>query len=179
MIAIRARIRSASRRWLPANRAGRITLRIHSARADADQHEHREDIDQEGKPALIAQPRQRGVLGDHPDQRDQDRRGEDEKAPEDEGVDQARPQPLQQLALAEHDCRLVAHPAGTVAGAGYGRTRANESEQEPHTLSEQDRAHPRQRGEHDGGDEDAYVPFTFLISAEIAGTTSCRSPITA
>ena len=40
-------------------------------------------------------------------------------------------------------------------------------------------ARRQQRGEDDGGDGDAYVPRTFLISAEIAGTTSCRSPMTA
>ena len=79
-------------------------------RRDADEHEHDEEVDEEGEPALRAEPRQRLALRDRGDQRHHDRREEDEEAPEDEGVDQARAEPLEQLLLPEHDDRLVAHP---------------------------------------------------------------------
>ena len=68
---------------------------------------------------------------------------------------------------------------GAVAGALHRRARLQQRHQEPHPDREQRPAHRERGGEHDGGDGDAYVPRTFLISAEIAGTTSCRSPITA
>ena len=144
-----------------------------------DEHQDREHIDQEGEPALLTQPGQRGVLGDGPDEGDQDRRGENEKAPEDEGVDQPRPQALEQLALAEDDRGLVTYPSRGIVGPRNRCPGPDQCQQEPHALPEQHRARPRQRGQHHRGHDDAYVPFTFLISAEIAGTTSCRSPITA
>ena len=65
--AISARIRSASPRWLPSNRAGRCTLRITNAVDDADEHEHREEVDEEREPALVAEPRDRLVLRDDRD----------------------------------------------------------------------------------------------------------------
>ena len=88
-------------------------------------------------------------------------------------------EPLQQLALPEHDRRLVAHPPGAVAGPAHRRGAAHELDQEPDPQREQRPARRQQRGEHDGGDKNSYDPRAFLISAEIAGTTSCRSPITA
>ncbi len=90
------------------------------------------------------------------------------------------PEALQQLALAQHDRRLVlgAARAGRRC-ASTGAPARSSVDQEPHADGEQSPAHRQRRGEHDGGDGDAYVPRTFLISAEIAGTTSCRSPITA
>ena len=59
--AIRPRIRSASPRWLPSNRAGRCTLRIRNADDDADEHEHAEHVDEEDEPALVPEPRERPV----------------------------------------------------------------------------------------------------------------------
>ena len=45
---------------------------------------------------------------------------------------------------------------------------------------EQGQRHGRDRREGERGQRDGYVPSRrFLSSAEIAGTTSCRSPITA
>ena len=149
-------------------------------RADhPDQHQHREHVDQERVPALVTQPRERRVLGDHPDHGDHDRRAQHEEAPEDEGVDEARADALQQLALAQHDRRLVLGAPRAVAGALDRRPRPQQRHQEAHADGEQAPAHRQRGGEQDGGDGDAYVPRTFLISAEIAGTTSCRSPITA
>ena len=83
----------------------------------AGEHEHGEDVDQQREPALVAEPGQRGVAVDRADHRDQDRREEDEEAPEDRGVDQARDEPLEQLALAQHDLGLVAGALRQVAGA--------------------------------------------------------------
>ena len=88
-------------------------------------------------------------------------------------------EPLQQLALAQHDRRLVLGAPRAVAGALHRRARLQQRHQEADPDGEQAPAHRQRRGEQDGGDGDAYVPRTFLISAEIAGTTSCRSPITA
>ena len=74
----------------------------------AHEHEHAEDVDEQRVPALVAEPRQRVVLVDDADQRDQDRRKEDREAPEDERVQQPRTEALEQLALPEHDLGLVA-----------------------------------------------------------------------
>ena len=48
---------------------------------------------------------------DDPDHRDQDRRHQHQESPEDERVHQPGAEPLQQLALPEHDRGLVAHRA--------------------------------------------------------------------
>ena len=127
----------------------------------------------------MAQPRERGVLGDDADHGDDDRRAQDEEAPEDEGVDEAGAEALQQLALAQHDRRLVLGAAGALAGALHRSARLQQLHQEPHPDDEQTPAHRQRGGEQDGGDGYADVPRTFLISAEMAGTTSCRSPMTA
>ena len=107
--AIRPRIRSASPRWLPLNRSGRCTLRIQNADATPTSTSTRRGRRGSANQPCVAEPRQRRVLRDGADQRHHDRREEDEEAPEDERVDQARDEPLEQLLLAEHDDRLVAH----------------------------------------------------------------------
>ena len=56
----------------------------------AGQHEHGEDVHEQREPALVAEPRQRGVAVHRADHRDHDRGEEDEEAPEDRGVHQAR-----------------------------------------------------------------------------------------
>ena len=86
------------------------------------EHEHAEDVDEQRVPALVAEPGQRVVLVDDPDQRDQDRREEDREAPEDERVQQPRDHSLEQLALPEHDLGLVASAARHVA-LSLGRAR--------------------------------------------------------
>ncbi len=88
--AIIARIRSASPRWLPSKRAGPLHLADQHRADHAGQHQHREHVDQQREPALVAEPRQRGVAVDRADHRDHDRREEDEEAPEDRRVHQAR-----------------------------------------------------------------------------------------
>ena len=92
----------------------------------------------------------------------------------------ARDEPLEQLALPEHDRRLVPHAAREVVGALERPRGADEPDEEaaraartaaPATASSAARATaPATR---------RYEPRTFLSSAVIAGTISCRSPITA
>ena len=89
--AIQARIRSASPRWLPLNRSGRCTLRIQKRRRDTRRARARQKRStRKANQPWRTEPRQRRVLRDGADQRHQDRREEDEEAPEDERVDQAR-----------------------------------------------------------------------------------------
>ncbi len=146
----------------------------------ANQHEHAEDVDEQRVPALVTEPGQRVVLVDDADQRDQDRREEHREAPEDERVQQPRAESLEQLALTEDDLRLVAGAAGYVALAiGRGRP-LYESGEEANAGEEQRPAQSEGHGERERGDQRGYPPPLVLrISAEIAGTTSWRSPITA
>ena len=119
------------------------------------------------------------MLVDDADQRDQDGRREDQEAPEDEGVDQPGPEPLQQLALAEHDGRLGAYRAGHVAGALDRRSGPGQAVQKAGAARKQRASDRERQGQRQRRDRRGYVPLAFLTSAEIAGTTSCRSPITA
>ena len=90
-------------------------------------------------------------------------------------------QPLEQLPLAEHDHRFVADPTWNVV-VPLDRLRS------AHEADEQQRA-PREEGPRDGERSRErerackrrcpYASRAFLSSAEIAGTISCRSPITA
>jgi hypothetical protein len=91
---------------------------------------------------------------------------------------QARDEPLEQLALAEHDRRLVAGAPADPTRALDGRRRAQDPNQPPRTADEQPAAQRDRSGERDGGWERGYLPIAFLISSQIAGTTSCTSPTT-
>ena len=73
---------------------------------------------------LAPEPRQLGVLVDRGDHRHHDRREEHEEAPEDERVHQPGHEPLQQLALAEHDLDLVLHAPRDVGRAVVRLARA-------------------------------------------------------
>ena len=92
-------------------------------RRDAGEHEHDEDVDHERVPPLALEPAERrsggkrGLAVDDPDDRHEDRREEDEEPPEDERVHEPRHEPLEQLALAEDDRRLVADTHGEVGRA--------------------------------------------------------------
>ena len=179
MPAISARIRSASPRWLPSKRAGRWTLRI-SDRADhAGQHEHGEDVDEQREPALVAEPRQRRVAVDRPDHRDHDRREEDEEAPEDRRVDQAGDEPLEQLALAEDDLGLVAHPPGHVVEAVRRLAHPHQPDEQLGAAREEEAADRERGSQRERAGATSMTPRAFLSSAVIAGTISVRSPITA
>ena len=92
---------------------------------------------------------------------------------------QSGTQALQKLSLTEHDRHLVARLAGHPVGAIDRMGLAEETHQNRHAPDEQHAADGDRSGERDCGGSRDYVPLAFLISAEIAGTTSCRSPITA
>jgi hypothetical protein len=105
--------------------------------------------------------------------RGNDRREQDDEAPEDERVHQPGHEPLQQLLLAEHDRRLVADAHGDVTAAVDGLSRQNKTRQEQGAAREKPAGDEKQRRERNR----AYD--VLLSSALIAGTISCRSPITA
>ena len=83
---------------------------------DPDEHEHAEDVHEEGKPALALEPHERGVRRearlpvDDVDRGEDDRRKQDDESPEDEGVHEPRNEPLEKLLLAEDDHGLVLGP---------------------------------------------------------------------
>ena len=88
---------------------------------------------------------------------------------------QARQQPLQELPLAEHDLDLVAHACRHAVAAVVRLRVAHLLDEEPGAAVGVAAADGDEQAEDDG----AYAPRTLLSSALIAGTISCRSPITA
>jgi hypothetical protein len=94
-------------------------------------------------------------------------------------VGKSRHEPPEQLALAEHDHRLVAEASGDVVAAVDRLAGPNEPRQVDGAPEEEAARDEEQGGERDRAGGDGYVPRAFLSSAEIAGTISCRSPITA
>ena len=78
--------------------------------------------------------------------RHEDRREEDEEAPEDEGVHEARDEPLQELPLPEDDRRLVADPARDVRHAVDRLARPHEPGEEEGSPREEE-ARDRDRGD--------------------------------
>jgi hypothetical protein len=88
-------------------------------------------------------------------------------------MEQPRAEPLEQLALPEHDLGLVAGAARNVAPALGRRRPLYEPDQQPGARDEQRPADGESRGERQRGDRRGYPPPLVLrISAEIAGTTS-------
>jgi hypothetical protein len=89
-------------------------------------------------------------------------------------VRDARHEPLQQLALAEHDLDLV-------LDAGKDVRRPVIRLCSPDLLDEELRTEDRAGAddEQERAEDDGAYERTFLSSALIAGTISCRSPITA
>ena len=151
---------------------------------DADQHEGAEDVDEEREPALGLEPGERRAAKirlavDDVDQRDQDRRKEDDEAPEDERVHEPGAEPLEELPLAEDDRRLVLDALGDVVEAPERSAHADEADEQQSSPYEQRDRHGRDRRQGERGEPGRYPPLAFLSSAEIAGTTSCRSPMTA
>jgi hypothetical protein len=89
-------------------------------------------------------------------------------------VHQARNEPLQKLPLAEHDLDLVLHPPRDVRRAIVRLAPTDEPCQEDRPPREEPAADDREQRERDR----SYEPRTFRSSALIAGTISCRSPMT-
>jgi hypothetical protein len=127
----------------------------------------------------MAQPRQRRVLVDGADHRDDDRGEEDQEAPEDRRVDEAGDGALEQLALAEDDDCLVPDPIRNVVEARDGLPEPDEIDEQLGPPGEQRPADGEQRGERERSGRDVYEDWALLSSAVIAGTISARSPITA
>ena len=154
-----------------------------TARAGAGAH-----VDGERVPPLTLEPAEHRPGGeprlalDDAGQGQEDRREEDEEAPEDERVHETGDEPLQQLALTEHDRRLVADAGGEVRAAVDRLAREDEPREEECAPGEEPAGDRDRGGERDrGGDARlrAQPLLTLLSSAEMAGTTSCRSPMTA
>jgi hypothetical protein len=86
--------------------------------------------------------------------------------------------PLEQLALSEHDHRFVADTAGDVVVAFDRSPRADETDEQERTPREERAGDGERRRERNRAGERCYSR-AFLSSAEIAGTISCKLPITA
>ena len=87
-------------------------------------------------------------------------------------------QALQELALPERDHRLVPQPRRHLARAVARLCRPHQPHEQQRALGEEaarNGGHTDQRDQGDG----VYPPLAFAIAAVIAGTTSCRSPMTA
>ncbi len=156
-----------------------LDLADHDRADHADEHQHREHVHHQSEPALVTEPRQRGVAADRADHRDHDRREEDEEAPKDRGVDKPRHEPLEQLLLAEHDHGLVLHPLRDVVEALDRLAQLDQVHEQLRAAAEQRAAYRQQRGERERSERYVYEDCAFLSSAVIAGTISARSPITA
>jgi hypothetical protein len=94
-------------------------------------------------------------------------------------VDEPRHEPLEQLALPEHDHGLVSDALRHVVEALDRLAKADERDEQLGAAGEEDAADGEQRGERDSAERDVYEDCAFLSSAVIAGTISVRSPITA
>ena len=93
-------------------------------------------------------------------------------------MNEPREEPLEKLALAENDRGLVSRAASHVPAPRDGRRQREQAREEQHTPGEQPRAQ-RDRGRQQRGGEGYRDSLAWRIAALIAGTTSCRSPITA
>jgi hypothetical protein len=91
------------------------------------EHGEDEDVDHRHVPPLATEPREGPVTVDRADPRHHDRREQDEEPPEDQCVHHARHEPLEELALAEHDRRLVLDAVRDVVGAVERPRRPNEA----------------------------------------------------
>ncbi len=185
--AMSPRMRSASPRWLPSKRRGRWILRIENAREDADEHEAREDVDEERVPALVSsqpsgEPEESGfsrsriaavamkIVGKRT------RKPQKMKACTRPGTRRWSslrcPSTIAVSLPIRTGAPTCAAPAFPAAPGGRGRGRADRTPS-PRRRPRR-RARPRRRRS-----RRCSASLTFLSSAEIAGTTSCRSPITA
>ena len=94
-------------------------------------------------------------------------------------MDQAGTEPLQQLALAEHDLGLVAGAPRQVVEARRGLAHAHQPDEQLRAAGEQGARDREGRCERERSGQDGYGARAFRSSAVIAGTISVRSPITA
>ena len=172
-----ARMTSASPRCEPWNRAGRTTLRMTTAVDDADEHEHDEEVDHPAEPRLAAEPRQLACLSTAAI-----------IAITIVGKRTRKPQKMNAcISPGTRRCRSFRWPStistsfctrrGHVGRPVVRLRPAYLLREEPRSPREQRRR--RRRATSSAEDDGAYEPRTFRSSALIAGTISCRSPITA
>jgi len=88
-------------------------------------------------------------------------------------------QPLEELLLPEDDQRLVTDAPRNIVGAVERLRRAYKPREKERAPAEERTRDAKERRESDRAGERRYDPRTFRSSAEIAGTISCRFPITA
>ena len=152
-------------------------------RRHPDEDQDGKDVGEQREPLLRAEPRKRRLAVDDGDHRHHDRREQHDEAPEDQRVHHARERPLEQLALAEHDDRLLPRAVRDRIGARDARRLAHA--QEPHEQARPAGEHrpgqPERGGERGRADERRghQPPWARRSSAVMAGTTSVTSPITA
>ena len=91
----------------------------------------------------------------------------------------ARYEALEQLPLAENDLHLRTQAPRNVVEPLHGLAHPHEPPEQPGAPGEEHDGRGEQRRQGERAREDGYLPLTFLISAEIAGRISWRSPITA
>jgi hypothetical protein len=94
-------------------------------------------------------------------------------------VDEPGNDALEQLPLPQHDHRFVANASGHVAEALDRLSHPHQPPEEERAPGEQPDRDGEESGEGERADGPAYDPRAFLSSALIAGTISCRSPMTA
>jgi hypothetical protein len=94
-------------------------------------------------------------------------------------VHDAGQQALKELPLPEDDHRFIADARGDLARAVDRLRSTNEAGEEDRAPAEERTRDDEQRRKSDRPGERRYDPRTFRNSAEIAGTISCRFPITA
>ena len=87
-------------------------------------------------------------------------------------------QPLEQLSLSEDDHGFVANATRNVVVAFDRSSRADETDEQERAPREERARDGERRRERERPSEGCYSR-AFLSSAEIAGTISCRLPITA
>ena len=170
------------RRWLPSNRRGCCTLRIaNAATTPTSTSTAKRSTSSANQPCCPSHgsvaPRRRPpisaitIVGN-----------EHEEAPEDERVDEAGDEALEQLPLAERRrpprcARAWARRRSAAIGFPSRTSRYSSSARRANSAGRRRRA---RRGEHDARRSSVEAAsHARRISAEIAGTTSCRSPITA
>ena len=158
--AISPRMRSASPRWLPLNRSGRCTLRIQKADVTPTSTSTTKRSTRNANQPCEPSHGQRLALRDGADQRHHDRREQHEEAPEDERVDEAGAEALEQLLLAEHDDRLVAHPLRHVVEPLHRLAEPDEAGEQERAAAEQRARDAEDDEEREGGDACSRAPAT-------------------
>ena len=186
--AMRARMRSASPRWDPSNRAGRCTFRIENADTTPTSTRTAKTSTRSAyQPWCSSQP------SGEPDGRDGSRSTIATTAMKIVGKRTTNPQKmnactspgneaLEELPLPEDDGGFVPNAYWEVGRAADRLSRAHQPREEECAAREEpagDRDRDDERDRRADARGRAQLPRAFLSSAEIAGTTSCRSPMTA